>query len=105
MAFLFQAVAFLVQTHGLIAFLVQMHAPEIFLVKMLKDKAAQLWAFILESRKSHAFWFSKQNALINEVPTRSGTPLEWDKTQVWVKSACFYLFFAMLAGRVSKEGG
>ena len=47
--------------------------PEVFLVKMLKGSGAKVWAFILEPKKSHAFWFSKQNALINEVPTRSET--------------------------------
>ena len=49
--------------------------------------------------------FSKQNALINEVPTSSGTPLEWDKMQVLVGNACFSVFLAMLVGSGSKEGG
>ena len=49
--------------------------------------------------------FSKQNALLNEVPPVSRTPLGWDKMQVLVGNACFCVFFAMLAGRGSKEGG
>ena len=49
--------------------------------------------------------FSKQNAPINEVPTSAETPLGWDEMQVWVRSVCFYVFLAMLAGRGSKEGG
>ena len=57
MAFLLQAMAFLVETHGLVAFLIQTHGPEVFLVKMLKGKGAKLWAFILESKKSHTFGF------------------------------------------------
>ena len=48
---------------------------------------------------------SKQNAPINEVPIVRGPPLRWDKMQVWIESLCFYVFFAMLAGRGSKEGG
>ena len=48
---------------------------------------------------------SKQNAPINEVPPSSGTPLRWDKMQVLLGNACFCVFFAMLAGRGSKEGG
>ena len=48
---------------------------------------------------------SKQNAPINEVsPVRRPYP-EWDKMQVLVGNACFSVFLAMLAGRVSKEGG
>ena len=43
---LFQTMAFLVQTHGLIAFLVQTHGPEAFLVKMLKGKGAKPRAFL-----------------------------------------------------------
>ena len=48
---------------------------------------------------------SKQNAPINEVPPAQGPYPGWDKMQVWVGNACFPVFLAMLAGRVSKEGG
>ena len=48
---------------------------------------------------------SKQNAPINEVPPVRRPYPEWDKMQVLVGNACFYVFLARLAGRGSKEGG
>ena len=48
---------------------------------------------------------SKQNAPINEVPPVQGPYPEWDKMQVLLGNACFYVFLARLAGRGSKEGG